>query len=74
MVVATPLERLDSSHRAHLVERYFPFASHQVLLLSTDEEIDDKYFEALKPRIGHAYRLDYDEDTESSRIQPGYFW
>ncbi|MGA7935756.1 MAG: hypothetical protein WCA35_19555, partial [Kovacikia sp.] len=29
----------DSSHRNHLVERYFPQASHQVLLLLTDTEI-----------------------------------
>jgi DNA sulfur modification protein DndD len=48
-IIDTPLGRLDSSHRKHLVERYFPFASHQVLLLSTDEEIVGSYHQSLKP-------------------------
>ncbi len=39
MAIDTPLGRLDSEHRHHLVERYFPQASHQVMLLSTDTEI-----------------------------------
>jgi DNA sulfur modification protein DndD len=39
VAIDTPLGRLDSEHRNHLVERYFPQASHQVMLLSTDTEI-----------------------------------
>jgi DNA sulfur modification protein DndD len=39
IAIDTPLGRLDSSHRANLIERYFPEASHQVILLSTDSEI-----------------------------------
>ena len=54
IVVDTPLGRLDAPHRTHLVERYFPNASHQVLLLSTDEEIDEKYYPKLKSRVGHS--------------------
>lgn len=46
-VIDTPLGRLDSSHRRHLIERYFSFASHQVILLSTDEEIIGASHEAL---------------------------
>lgn len=72
-VIDTPLGRLDSSHRQHLVERYFPCASHQVLLLSTDEEIRGEYLEALRPAIGHTYLLKYDEKARSSTVQSGYF-
>jgi DNA sulfur modification protein DndD len=55
--IDTPLGRLDSSHRRHLVERYFPMASHQVLLLSTDEEIVGPYHKALAPFVSRHYRL-----------------
>jgi len=75
VVIDTPLGRLDSSHRANLVERYFPKASHQVILLSTDEEIYGDYYKALKDAgaIGHEYLIEYDDKTETSKIHAGYF-
>jgi len=74
VVTDTPLGRLDATHRTHLVERYFPHASHQMLLLSTDEEINETYYEKLKPWISHCYRLTFHEDTGSTVVSPGYFW
>ena len=71
--IDTPLGRLDAGHRTHLVERYFPFASHQVLLFSTDEEIVGTYLEKLRPFIGRSYRLAYDDASGSTRIEEGYF-
>ena len=72
-VIDTPLGRLDSVHRRHLVERYFPAASHQVLLLSTDEEIAGRHLEALRPSVGRSYRLVFDEAAGRTSIEPGYF-
>jgi DNA sulfur modification protein DndD len=72
-VIDTPLGRLDSSHRKHLVERYFPTASHQVLLLSTDEEIVGPYHNALKPSVTRHYLLAHDETLGHTNIEPGYF-
>jgi DNA sulfur modification protein DndD len=72
-VIDTPLGRLDSSHRRHLVQRYFPHASHQVLLLSTDEEIRGEYFDAIRPCIGHSYLLEFNEIDRTSTVKPGYF-
>ena len=71
--IDTPLGRLDASHRMHLVERYFPRASHQMLLFSTDEEITGQYLDRLRPWIGRSYLLDYDDSTGQSMIVPGYF-
>ncbi len=73
-IVDTPLGRLDSSHRMHLVDRYFPVASHQVLLLSTDEEITASYWAKLRRHVGRSYTLVYDDETASTRIERGYFW
>ena len=73
-VIDTPLGRLDSSHRKNIVEKYFPFSSHQVFLLSTDEEIDKQHFEQLKPWIGHSYILNFDEQINATKIEKGYFW
>jgi DNA sulfur modification protein DndD len=73
-IIDTPLGRLDSSHRGHLVQRYFPVASHQVILLSTDEEIDECHLERLKPYLSRSYRLEYDNSLRSTIPKEGYFW
>jgi DNA sulfur modification protein DndD len=73
-IIDTPLGRLDSSHRRHLLERYFPVASHQVILLSTDEEIDETSLKLLKRFVGREYQLTFNEQHRSTSIEKGYFW
>ncbi|MFF4926862.1 DNA sulfur modification protein DndD [Kitasatospora sp. NPDC001261] len=73
-VIDTPLGRLDSRHREHLVDRYFPHAGRQVLLLSTDEEIDENLLRRLKPSIAHSYVLEHDDTTFTTRVTGGYWW
>jgi DNA sulfur modification protein DndD len=74
VVIDTPLGRLDGSHREHLLERYFPLASHQVVLLSTDTEIDEEAFARIARHVGRSYRLEFDPETNASYIEDGYFW
>ena len=71
--IDTPLGRLDTTHRSHLVEHYFPYASHQVLLLSTDEEISGEYLRKLNPWIGQRYQLVYDDELGRTEVNEGYF-
>lgn len=73
-IVDTPMARLDAKHRNHLVERYFPNASHQVIILSTDTEVDRQYYQSLQPHIARAYHLKYDEQRKVSIAEEGYFW
>ncbi|GAA6623607.1 DNA sulfur modification protein DndD [Scytonema sp. NUACC26] len=76
VAIDTPLGRLDSSHRTNLVERYFPSASYQVILLSTDTEIAEKEFKVLQENdaIANKYLLQYDSSTRQTIVKEGYFW
>ncbi|MEH1842263.1 MAG: DNA sulfur modification protein DndD [Nostoc sp.] len=77
VAIDTPLGRLDSSHRSNLVERYFPSASHQVILLSTDTEIGKKEVETLRENeaIAREYLLKYDSSSrQTTVIKNQYFW
>nr|WP_202611066.1 DNA sulfur modification protein DndD [Proteus sp. G2618] len=75
VIIDTPLGRLDSQHRDKLINHYFPFASHQVVLLSTDTEVDERYFvDQLRDDISHAYEIVFNAHTKSSKLKSGYFW
>ena len=74
VIIDTPLARLDSDHRRLLIHNYFPAASHQTLILSTDTEVDQTYMNGLKRDIAHSYRLDFDPYEQCTKISPGYFW
>lgn len=72
-VIDTPLGRLDGQHRAKLVDNYFPLASGQVILLSTDQEINHEYYNKLNGCISHEYSINYIEHERTSVISKGYF-
>lgn len=76
IAIDTPLGRLDSSHRYNLIERYFPTASHQVILLSTDTEIGELEVKQLRQQeaIAREYLLDYDGKTNQTTVKTGYFF
>lgn len=76
VVIDTPLARMDSKHRLALVERYFPNASHQVILLSTDVEIDKENYRILRnlKAIDQTYLLEFDGEGLQSSIREGYFF
>ena len=74
IIIDTPLGRLDSKHRTKIVQNYFPTASHQVLILSTDTEIDEEFYGELSPEISHAFSVDYDTKQGCSNFNEGYFW
>ena len=73
VVIDTPMARLDSAHRYNFINRYLPNASSQVIVLSTDEEVNGQYLEQLREHIGTYYTLKYDENAKSTSIVTGYF-
>ena len=73
ILIDTPLARLDSKHRKNLLKEYFPKSSHQILIFSTDEEIDAKYYPLISSAISHNYLIEHDQITQTSKLSKGYF-
>ena len=74
IIIDTPLGRLDSTHRQKLIKNYFPYASHQVVILSTDTEVDRQLYSELYQHTSHTFKLIYDAESNSSTVEEGYFW
>lgn len=73
VIIDTPLSRLDSRHRTSIISTYFPNASDQTIILSTDTEIDHNYYNMMKDSVGDEFTLVYSEESKSTSIKKGYF-
>lgn len=73
IVIDTPMGRLDSDHRGTLLDKFLPLAAHQVIILSTDTEINDESFMRLKPAVSHTFILNYDQSQGCTNVSDGYF-
>jgi len=69
VIIDTPLGRLDSDHRLKMVQSYFPRASHQVVLLTMDTELDHQMLSMLAPAITRTYHLNYDPSQGKTDVQ-----
>ncbi|QYR20987.1 DNA sulfur modification protein DndD [Paenibacillus sp. sptzw28] len=72
-VIDTPLARLDSIHRANLVNRFFTNLSDQVIILTTDTEITKDFVEEIEPFVQKSYILQYDDEENATKVTEGYF-
>jgi len=61
VVVDTPLARLDQQHRSALIKRFFATVSHQVVVLSTDQEVEGLAHDTLKQYTNAEYSLEFDD-------------
>jgi DNA sulfur modification protein DndD len=68
VIIDTPLGRLDDDHRSTMIQTYLPRASHQVMLLATDAEVDEDVLKDLEPALSHTYRLRFDEDVQRTQV------
>ena len=56
-----------------MITSYFPNASEQTIILSTDTEITDEYYTMMKENVGDEFTLIYDDNSKSTSIRRGYF-
>ncbi len=73
VVIDTPLGRLDSQHRSNIVTQYLPAAGPQVFVLSTDTELDRRYFDRVRDHLAKTFHLNFDSARERTVIEDGYF-
>lgn len=73
VIIDTPLARMDSAHRETLINNYFPKASEQTILLSTDAEIYGIYYDLIHPYTGKEFTLVYSDEEKQTVIHEGYF-
>ncbi|UHH10122.1 DNA sulfur modification protein DndD [Luteimonas fraxinea] len=73
VIIDTPLARLDSDHRAAILERYLPEVSHQVVVLSTDTEVDVDMVGQLSDFVAQTHHLQYLPDERRTAVATGYF-
>ena len=73
IIVDTPMGRLDADHRYTLLTEFFPQAAHQLVLLTTDTELDAEGYELLSPSISRSYLLNFNMDTNCTEIEERYF-
>lgn len=73
VVVDTPLARLDREHRRRLLQEYLPHVSHQVIVLSTDTEVDLAAASELEAVTARRIFLSHDLRTAATTVEEGYF-
>jgi len=73
LVVDTPLGRLDSTHRANILQYWVSDTKRQVILLSQDKEIDRDTYLAMEPNVGKTFLLQHAEIGRTIAIPNEYF-
>lgn len=61
LVVDTPLGRLDSKHRANILNFWIGNTHRQVILLSQDEEIDADFYKRISKNVSATFLLEHED-------------
>lgn len=73
-IIDTPYARIDETHRCALTNYYLPNISKQVIILSTNEEIDKNLYKTIKPYVSNEYLLEYQNLEGKTNVIEGYFF
>lgn len=72
-IIDTPYARIDKTHRDALTTTYLPNISKQVIILSTNKEIDNELYKIVKPFVCNEYLLIYNSELRKTEVKNGYF-
>lgn len=73
-VFDTLLGRLDQKHKQKIISHFIPRCGEQVIILSTDSEIDAEHFIDIKQRVSKAYTIEHNvKNSKIDVIENSYF-
>jgi len=72
-VIDTPLARIDNLHRKNILNSFFSKLPGQVLILSTDEEIDTPSLNLLKDQLADLHLIEHQKDGTTKILHQQYF-
>lgn len=72
-VIDTPLARIDSIHRKNILNSFFSKLPGQVVILSTDEEIDTTSIVMLQEQLSDLYLIENQDDGSTKVLHNQYF-
>ncbi|EMT46439.1 DNA sulfur modification protein DndD [Anoxybacillus flavithermus] len=74
LVLDTLFGRLDHAHKENLINKYLPVAGNQIIILSTNTEIDEYYYNQIKDYIQQEFLLDFNRETNRVEVSNRYFF
>lgn len=72
-IIDTPFARIDTDHRANIVEQFFKKLPGQLFVLSTNEEISSTHMASLAEQTSSVFLLEYGDDKCTRIIENRYF-
>ena len=72
-IIDTPFARIDTEHRTNIVDHFFKRLPGQLLILSTNEEINAKHMQAMSDSISNSFMLEFGEDKRTRIAENRYF-
>ncbi len=72
-IIDTPFARIDTEHRTNIVDHFFKRLPGQLLILSTNEEINAKHMQAMSDSISNSFILEFGEDKRTRIAENRYF-
>lgn len=72
-VIDTPFARIDTEHRRNISLHFFRELKGQVLILSTNEEIDSEHIDIMKDHIAATYMLENSGNQKTEVMADAYF-
>ena len=72
-IIDTPFARIDTTHRAHITEKFFKELKGQVIIFSTDEEITREHLDVIGCDLQSTFLIENVDNRKTTIIEKKYF-